>query len=75
MGNTGYDQRLDVRKLDEPPFDPIMQALDGLTEGEQLLLISSFEPKPLYQVLSGRGYDFETEQVGDDEWHVIIWEE
>ena len=66
------ERELDVRDLDEPPFEPIMGALDALEPGETLRLVNSFEPEPLYAVIEGRGYDYETTQVADDEWHVAV---
>jgi len=66
------DHVLDARTLDEPPFAPIVEALDGLGGGETLLVVNSFEPVPLYDVLEARGFDHETERVADDEWHVVV---
>jgi len=63
---------LDVREIDGEPFGDITAALDDLDDGETLRLVSSFEPKPLYEVLTDRGFDYETEQVAPDEWHVAI---
>jgi len=63
---------LDVREIDGEPFGDIMAALDALDDGETLRLVSSFEPKPLYEVVTDRGFDYETEQVAPDEWHVAI---
>jgi len=64
--------RLDAREIDGEPFGTIMDALDELDESETLLLVNSFEPKPLYQVLDRRGFDHETEQVAEDEYRVSI---
>ena len=66
------DRTLDARDLDEPPFDPIVAALDDLGADESLLLINGFEPVPLYDVLAERGFDHETDRVAEDEWHVRI---
>jgi len=63
---------LDVRDVDDEPFPHIMTALSDLEEGETLELVNSFEPKPLYEVLSTRGFDYESERVADDEWHVFV---
>lgn len=60
---------LDAREVEGEPFDAISDALDDLDDGETLLLVNSFEPRPLYSVLEERGFDYDTEQV-DDEWHV-----
>jgi len=70
--DTDADEVLDVRKIDGQPFDPIMTALSELSEGETLLLVNSFEPEPLYEVLTERGFEYETEQRGPDHWHVRI---
>jgi len=64
--------RLDAREIDGEPFGDIMSSLDDLEEGETLLLINSFEPKPLYQVLERRGFKHETKKISDGEWHVSI---
>ena len=65
-------QELDVRDVDGEPFEQIMNALDSVGESEALRLVNSFEPVPLYDVLSKKGYQYDTEQVADEEWHVTI---
>lgn len=69
---TTGTHELDVRNVDGDPFGKIMDALDSLESGEQLVLINSFEPEPLYEVLQARGYTHETTQVDDAEFHVRI---
>ncbi|MCU4716940.1 DUF2249 domain-containing protein [Halapricum hydrolyticum] len=66
------DERLDVRNIDGEPFGDIMAALGSLPEGETLLLINSFEPEPLYDVIESRGFTYEATEVGSDEWHIEI---
>lgn len=65
-------RELDVRSVDGEPFGRIEAALDDLDDDEELLLVNSFEPVPLYDVLDSRGFDHEAEQVGPEEWHVRI---
>jgi len=65
------DARLDAREVDGEPFSDIVAALQDLDDRETLLLVNSFEPEPLYDVLADRGFDYETEQAGD-EWRVYI---
>lgn len=72
MSSTEADARLDVREVDGEPFGDIMDALDGLADGDRLQLVAPFEPEPLYEVLDQRGFDHETTQVAEDEWHVDI---
>lgn len=66
-------RELDVRNVDSP-FGAIVGALETLPEDETLVLINSFEPEPLYDVLETRGYTHETTQVADDEFRVEIEE-
>jgi uncharacterized protein (DUF2249 family) len=66
------DRRLDAREIDGEPFSAIMAALDDLGPDERLLLVNSFEPEPLYDVLEDRGFTFETSTVEPDRWHVVI---
>ncbi|GAA0281146.1 DUF2249 domain-containing protein [Halobacterium noricense] len=66
------DARLDARDIDGEPFSDIVAELDALDDGETLLLVNSFEPEPLYDVLADRGFTYETEQAADDEWRVYI---
>lgn len=70
--DTDCDRVLDVREIDGEPFGDITDALDDLDADETLLLVSSFEPVPLYDVLAERGFDHETTQVTDAEYHVEI---
>jgi len=71
MATADPDRTLDVRTTDEP-FEPIMDALEGLAEGETLRLVNSFEPEPLYGVLESRGFTHETTRVAENEYHVVI---
>lgn len=66
------EHRLDARTIDGEPFGDIMAALSDIESDETLLLINSFEPVPLYDVLKQRGFDYESTQVEDDEWHIRI---
>lgn len=66
------ERRLDVREIDGEPFQDITAALGELPIDESLLLINSFEPEPLYQVLEQRGFRYETTSDGSDLWYVEI---
>ncbi|MFB6097392.1 MAG: DUF2249 domain-containing protein [Haloferacaceae archaeon] len=62
---------LDAREIDGEPFDDIVDALADLDRGETLVLLNSFEPVPLYDVLEERGFTHETDQE-DGTWRVRI---
>jgi uncharacterized protein (DUF2249 family) len=71
--DTDCNRVLDARDIEGEPFGHISTALDELGPDETLLLVNSFEPVPLYDVLSDRGFEHETAHVADAEWHVEIW--
>lgn len=70
--NEEVDRKLDAREVQGDPFDDIMEALDDLGENKALLLVNSFEPEPLYNVLEDRGFKYETDNPEPDVWHVKI---
>lgn len=66
---------LDVRPIIEAgtdPFKTIIKTVKTLGRDQVLHLINSFEPIPLYTVLSERGMEHWTERRGG-EWHVFFW--
>ncbi|WP_181692778.1 DUF2249 domain-containing protein [Natronomonas sp. LN261] len=67
-------RELDVRTVDGEPFGHIMSALEDLPAGDSLLLINSFEPQPLYQVLEERGFAYETTNPESELWYVKVQE-
>ena len=64
---------LDVRPYHdrhEEPFEAIMSAVAGLADGQDLMLINSFEPTPLFAVMRKRGFANTCAEVKPGEWHV-----
>ena len=56
---------LDVRPIlsgGADPFDEIMKTIKGMKEEETLLIINTFEPVPLLNILQKRGYIYQTER-------------
>ena len=51
-----------------------MEMLDTLKPGEKMLLLLFREPHPLYKVLRQNGYTYETEQVADGTFEILIWQ-
>jgi uncharacterized protein (DUF2249 family) len=70
--SSDADRKLDVREIEGEPFEDIMAALETLSGDESLLLINSFEPEPLYDVLDDRGYEYETANPSQAVWQVEI---
>lgn len=66
------DRHVDVREIDGEPFSDIMAALAELAPDETLLLTASFEPEPLYDVLTEKGFSYETSNPEHDRWCVLI---
>lgn len=66
-------RELDVRGLPPPePFEKIMRALQTLPAGTELLVLIHREPYPLYEVLRGNGYAWQTDMLAEDKFRIII---
>ena len=63
------DVREEIRQGGEP-FQRIMTAVNGLQPGQELELWAPFEPKPLFGVLAGMGFQHEAQPDGDGDWRV-----
>jgi uncharacterized protein (DUF2249 family) len=65
------DVREDIRQGREP-FEKIMAAVDRLEPDDTLLLINSFEPRPLYRVMVRNGFTHWAEQTADGDWKIYF---
>jgi uncharacterized protein (DUF2249 family) len=66
---------LDVREdiaTGREPFSKIMAAVASLAPGQALVLVNSFEPAPLYDVLGQQGFSHRTERRDDGAWQVTF---
>jgi uncharacterized protein (DUF2249 family) len=72
MAKTEPDTRIDVRDLEEPPFDAIMGALEELRPGETLRITADFEPAPLYGVLDDQDVSYEVRTPAPERWELTI---
>lgn len=65
--------QLDVRGLPPPePFVRIMQTLPALPAGTALQVRIHREPHPLYDALRDAGYVWQTAELADGSFQVII---
>lgn len=72
---SATERQLDVREIEGEPFEDIMTALEALPADESLLLINSFEPEPLYNIMEQRGFEYETANPEPEVWYVEIHHE
>ncbi|AGB39976.1 DUF2249 domain-containing protein [Natronococcus occultus] len=72
MSHHDAERVLDVREIDGPPFADISSALTDLEDDERLRLIAPFEPRPLYDVLEERGFEYDCEQTADGLFRILI---
>jgi uncharacterized protein (DUF2249 family) len=63
------DVREDLREGREP-FQRIMLAANGLQPGQELVLWALFEPRPLFGMLGGMGFEHEAEEQPNGDWRV-----
>lgn len=54
------------------PFDAIMAAVSTLDDGEELVVLTPFEPVPLEGVLSSQGFTYEAVELGAGDWQVTF---
>jgi uncharacterized protein DUF2249 len=67
------DVRDDLRNGREP-FSRIMSTVAGLQREEVLHLRATFEPVPLFAVLSSHGFVHESKSHAADDWSVWFWQ-
>lgn len=66
---------LDVRPIlrdGGEPFGAIMEAVDALAPGQQLRLIASFRPEPLFSVMAARGFVYQARPIDGGNWEVVF---
>lgn len=71
MKQVIVDVREDLKQGKEP-FHKIMAAVDALGDDEQLVLFSTFEPRPLLKVMESKGFTHESEEQQDGDWRVTF---
>jgi len=67
---------LDVRddmRVGREPFSRIQAAVSALEDGQVLRLRTVFEPVPLFEVLSKRGFSYESSADAPDDWSAWFW--
>lgn len=75
MTSSASPVTLDVRDIlrsGGEPFAVIMQAVDSLSPGQGLRLLATFNPTPLFGVMSQYGYTHTEREIGGGDWEVIF---
>lgn len=73
MNKKNEFEVVDVRQLRGNFLPMIQKKATALRVGQGLHIIQSFEPVPLYAVLDDRGFERETVQGSDGEYHVYSY--
>lgn len=63
---------IDVRHVQGNFFPGLQKQAAALKEGEGLIIIQTFEPRPLYESLAAMGFEYHTEQTGETEFHTYF---
>lgn len=61
-----------LQEAGEEPFSAIMAGVRQVPTGGVLRLYSTFEPTPLYDVLSRRGFDHFARQLAAGDWEILF---
>lgn len=70
---NGMMKELDLRPLLRngiEPFPAIMETVASLAPGEGLMIMTTFRPVPLFNVMARRGFDHVEKDIGNGEWEV-----
>ena len=70
---TNEFKKIDVRGIQGNFFAGLKRQVMQIPAGEGLEVIQSFEPIPLYEVMSGLGFEHHTEQTADTEFHAYFY--
>jgi uncharacterized protein (DUF2249 family) len=66
---------IDARDLEPPePFERVMEALCDMQPGDDVVLILTREPFPLYRVLERNGYAWQATGFDDGRFEIRIWD-
>lgn len=71
IASLTLDVRPELRAGGEP-FPRIMQAVASLEPGQTLRLLATFEPIPLYAVLSRKGLAHRAINHGKEDWEILF---
>ena len=74
MSQPRVVKTIDGRGLEPPePFVLTMEALAASGPADDVLLLLSREPYPLYQALERNGYSRQTRHASDGTVEILIW--
>lgn len=65
------DVREDLRNKRDP-FNRIIETVNSLGPEDELVIVNIFEPVPLYDVMSRKGYVHHTEKTPEGDWKVVF---
>ena len=64
---------IDVRKLSGNFLPMVLKKANNVAIGDDICVIQSFEPIPLYSALADLGFEHITEKAADNEYHVYFY--
>ncbi len=70
---TASFKRIDVRGMQGNFFPGLKMQATKAAVGEGMVIIQSFEPIPLYEVMEDLGFERHTEQVSEAEFHTYFY--
>jgi uncharacterized protein (DUF2249 family) len=66
---------LDVRPIlraGGEPFEKIMETVTALSPDQNLRLLATFKPTPLFHVLASQGFEHEDRELAGGEWEILF---
>ena len=73
MDKRAAFKQMDLRHIQGNFFQGLYQQAAKLPQGAGLEIIQTFEPRPLYESLTGIGYEYHTEELQPGEFHAWFY--
>lgn len=70
--SIGSVRTVDLRQLTDPPFDLVLDALEGVSSHETIEIIVSSEPLGLYDAIDNRDWNHKSRKISQHAWRVLI---
>lgn len=68
------DITLDVCGLEPPePLEKVLEAISTLAPGQRLRMLIDREPRPLYGILTGNGFEYSVSTDANYRFEILIW--
>jgi hypothetical protein len=67
-------QDIDARRWEPPrPFECMLETLEALPRASKVVMLVSYEPRPLFSILKANGFDYRCRFDPSGHFEVTVW--